>query len=72
MNAGYSSGWCEESFGLPLEAREISCRAAGHDRCRFVMAPAQHLEQRIEEYLEHSPSSRAEYDSIQQARVPLV
>ena len=23
MNAGYSSGWCEESFGLPLVAAEV-------------------------------------------------
>ena len=39
MNAGYSSGWCEESFGIPLIASEISCRAAGGDACRFLMAP---------------------------------
>src|SRR4029078_4964449 len=27
MNAGYSSGWCEHSFGVPLVAVEILCRA---------------------------------------------
>ncbi len=47
MNAGYSSGWCEESFGIPLVATEITCRAAGNDTCRFIMAPpwrmAEHL-----------------------------
>jgi hypothetical protein len=47
MNAGYSSGWCEESFGIPLIAAEVTCRAAGGDACRFLMAPpwrmAEHL-----------------------------
>ena len=39
MNAGYSSGWCEASFGVPLVAVEILCRAKGDERCRFIMAP---------------------------------
>lgn len=39
MNAGYSSGWCEQSFGIPLTAVEISCRAKGDANCTFVMAP---------------------------------
>lgn len=39
MNAGYSSGWCEESFGIPLTAIEISCRAKGDENCTFIMAP---------------------------------
>lgn len=39
MNSGYSSGWCEESFGLPLVAVETECRARGDAHCRFVMAP---------------------------------
>ena len=47
MNAAYSSGWCEESFGLELTAVEISCRAQGDEACTFVMAPphrmAEHL-----------------------------
>ena len=37
MNAGYSSGWCQVAFGVELVAKEISCRATGHDRCVFVM-----------------------------------
>ncbi len=37
MNAGYSSGWCQTSFGVDLVAKEISCRATGHDKCVFVM-----------------------------------
>jgi PAS domain-containing protein len=44
MNAGYSSGWCEESFGLPLAAAEIECLARGDARCRFVMAPPSRIE----------------------------
>lgn len=39
MNAGYSSGWCEASFGIPLTAVEISCRARGDKHCTFIMAP---------------------------------
>ena len=35
MNAGYSSGWCEESFGLPLVAAEVECRARGDDQRQF-------------------------------------
>jgi diguanylate cyclase (GGDEF)-like protein/PAS domain S-box-containing protein len=44
MNAGYSSGWCEESFGLPLVAVEIECTAAGGKHCRFIMAPPSRIE----------------------------
>jgi two-component system, cell cycle sensor histidine kinase and response regulator CckA len=39
MNAGYSSGWCEQSYSMPLVAAELECRARGDSRCRFVMAP---------------------------------
>ncbi len=38
MNAAYSSGWCQESFGIPLTAVEISCRAKGDKDCTFIMA----------------------------------
>ncbi|MGV3631491.1 MAG: histidine kinase dimerization/phosphoacceptor domain -containing protein [Bacteroidota bacterium] len=38
MNAAYSSGWCEESFNMPLTAVEISCRAKGDEHCTFIMA----------------------------------
>ncbi|MGZ3475403.1 MAG: ATP-binding protein, partial [Polyangiales bacterium] len=37
MNAGYSSGWCEESFGVKLVSAELSCRARGDKTCHFVM-----------------------------------
>lgn len=38
MNAGYSAGWCQVSFGIELKAEEITCRAQGDDRCVFIMA----------------------------------
>jgi diguanylate cyclase (GGDEF)-like protein/PAS domain S-box-containing protein len=47
MNAGYSSGWCEESFGLPLVAVEIECTAAGGKHCRFIMAPPSRIEEHL-------------------------
>jgi len=51
MNAGYSSGWCEESFGLPLVAVEIECLAAGGEHCRFVMAPPSRIEEHLSRQL---------------------
>src|SRR5580698_2685681 len=47
MNAVYSSGWCEESFGLPLVAVEIECTAAGGKHCRFIMAPPSRIEEHL-------------------------
>ncbi|HVY29140.1 MAG TPA: ATP-binding protein [Polyangiaceae bacterium] len=55
MNSGYSSGWCEHAFGLPLVAAEILCRAKGDDVCRFIMAPPERIEQRIRSYVERHP-----------------
>ncbi len=51
MNAGYSSGWCEESFGLPLVAVEIECLAAGGRHCRFIMAPPSRIEDHLARHL---------------------
>jgi hypothetical protein len=50
MNAGYSSGWCEESFGVPLVAQEILCRAKGVNYCRFIMAHPDMISKFVEEY----------------------
>jgi diguanylate cyclase (GGDEF)-like protein/PAS domain S-box-containing protein len=50
MNAGYSSGWCEESFGLPLVAAEVECLAAGGEHCRFIMAPPARIEEHLAAY----------------------
>jgi len=58
MNAGYSSGWCEQSFGIELVASEVLCRAKGDDRCRFIMAPPEHIRQHIANY-SSSPNGQA-------------
>ncbi len=50
MNAGYSTGWCELSFGQPLVTREILCRARGDEACRFIMAPPERIDARIDAY----------------------
>jgi two-component system cell cycle sensor histidine kinase/response regulator CckA len=50
MNAGYSSGWSEESFGVTLVAREILCRARGDQHCRFIMAQPHRLEEFVRKY----------------------
>ncbi len=52
LNAGYSAGWCSESFGIDLCAREITCRAKGDKECLFIMAPLDKIEDKIKEYLE--------------------
>lgn len=44
FSAGYSAGWCSESFGIDVHAREVRCVAAGDAECRFVMAPWDRLD----------------------------
>ena len=56
MNAGYSSGWCEESFGIPLMATEITCKARGDQACRFIMAHPDKIEQYVQQYMEARPN----------------
>lgn len=51
MNAGYSAGWCEISFGIELAAKEITCRARGDAQCVFVMAPPKKLPTHVKAYL---------------------
>ena len=55
MSAGYSSGWCTESFGLPLAAREVFCRAKGDPCCRFVMAHQDHLDVAVQRFISAYP-----------------
>jgi len=57
MNAGYSSGWCEQSFGIDLVASEITCRAAGDDKCSFIMAPPHRIQDRINELVSSKKAS---------------
>ena len=60
MNSGYSSGWCEASFGMPLTTVEICCEAQGAERCTFIMAPPH----KIQSYLDKIEPSNfsVEYD----------
>ena len=55
MNAGYSSGWCEESFGVTLVAQEIMCKAEGDEVCRFIMAHPSKIDGYVQEYLNENP-----------------
>jgi len=64
MNAGYSSGWCEQSFGIELTSVEISCRAKGDKNCTFIMAPPN----RISEYLE---KEQLKYKPVKKYDIPL-
>jgi PAS domain S-box-containing protein len=57
MNAGYSSGWTEESFGLPMVTVEVACRALGAERCRFIMSPPARIEGHVAAYLDQQPAS---------------
>lgn len=50
MNAGYSSGWCEESFGMALTAVEVTCKAKGDEHCTFIMAPPSKIQAHVERY----------------------
>ena len=52
MGSGYSSGWCEESFGLELTAVEVTCRARGDAACAFVMAPPHRVRERVREHFQ--------------------
>ncbi|MBU1221899.1 PAS domain S-box protein [Myxococcota bacterium] len=66
MNAGYSSGWCEESFSTGLVSVELSCRGMGHETCSFVMAPPD----RIENYVKDLGLSNKSY--MQNAHIPRI
>jgi hypothetical protein len=57
MSSGYSSGWCEESFGMTLVSSEIFCRAKGDGVCRFLMAHPDRIAGFVERYLVQSSSS---------------
>lgn len=54
MNAGYSSGWCEESFNVTLTAKEILCQAMGDPYCRFIMAHPAKIDGYIAKYKENN------------------
>jgi two-component system, cell cycle sensor histidine kinase and response regulator CckA len=55
MNAGYSSGWCEQSYGVRLVACEMLCRARGDEACRFIMGHPDRIEGYLELYGRDDP-----------------
>jgi signal transduction histidine kinase/ActR/RegA family two-component response regulator len=59
MNAGYSSGWSEESFGVELVSVEVLCRARGDEACRFIMAPPSRVEGHVERWNARRPERGA-------------
>jgi two-component sensor histidine kinase/predicted hydrocarbon binding protein len=67
MSCGYSSGWCEESFGIPLIAVEIECEAAGGDHCTFIMAPPE----KIGGYLQDHDESRSRTSTDSSIGIPV-
>jgi two-component sensor histidine kinase len=54
MNCGYSAGWCEKSFGIPLTTVEVECEAKGDDACVFIMAPSDKIEKYVGEMIDLS------------------
>ncbi len=70
MNAGYSSGWCEESFGLPLVAAEVECLAAGGQHCRFIMAPPSRIEAHMADYARRHGIAAAAAERAQASAIP--
>ncbi|MEO5998447.1 MAG: ATP-binding protein [Chitinophagaceae bacterium] len=67
MNSGYSSGWCEESFGIPLTAVEVSCIAKGDERCTFIMSPPHKMQEHLKRF--HT-NSKSNYYKKEQYEVP--
>jgi len=59
MNAGYSSGWCEASFGIELTAVEIACRAH-----------VEVIQQVVDQALAEAASQPADIDAIAVTRGP--
>jgi signal transduction histidine kinase len=69
MSAGFSSGWCAESFGLPLVAAEVECRARGDAHCRFVMAPPGRIEEYLARYAAAQPNAESAHRASGDAAV---
>jgi CheY-like chemotaxis protein/HPt (histidine-containing phosphotransfer) domain-containing protein len=62
MNAGYSSGWCEESFGIPLTAAEVTCTARGDKHCTFIMSPPHKIQEHLDRYHKHEKNKYTKKD----------
>lgn len=64
MSSGYSSGWCEESYGVPLVAAEVECQAKGDRHCRFIMAHPSRIKDFISKYAEKAYIKYEHYEKI--------
>ena len=51
INAGYLTGWCEASFEIPLETRELFCSAKGEGFDLFLMTHRKKILQATENTL---------------------
>jgi signal transduction histidine kinase/CheY-like chemotaxis protein/HPt (histidine-containing phosphotransfer) domain-containing protein len=67
MNTGYSSGWCEESFGIPLTAVEVTCTAKGDEHCTFIMSPPHRIQEHLERF---NKQSKKDYSKQEQYEIP--
>jgi signal transduction histidine kinase/response regulator of citrate/malate metabolism len=67
MNAGYSSGWCEESFGIALTAVEVSCIAKGDASCKFIMSPPHKIHEHLERF---NASHQKKYRPAEKYNIP--
>ena len=56
--AGWSAGWGAHATGLPLAAVELSCRAEGVARCRFLLALADLLDDHLRDEAYHRPTAQ--------------
>lgn len=57
MSAGYSSGWCAQSYGVELTAVEVKCSAKkSDDHCEFIMAHPSRIADYIEGYTKEGHS----------------
>ena len=64
MNSGYSSGWCEESFGISLVTAEVECQAKGDRHCRFIMAHPSRIKAYISDYSKKAYIKYEHYEKI--------
>ena len=55
MNAGYSAGWGQVSFGVDITVKEVLCRAKGDKYCRFIMGHPSKIDGYVREYKEKNP-----------------
>ncbi len=55
--AGFAAGFCTEAMNMHLHVREIQCVARGEERCEFLMAPRQKLEEHFRRLRAGTPAA---------------